>query len=271
MSPEFRYHVASLSAVFLALGIGILVGTAFVGNKIVDRQTSLIHNLEERVQDFRRETLERERTESALRELVPGWLAGKLNGRSVLVLQTGRYNDAADETERVLKQAGASVTRLALPDDVWYRNADIAAAARRLATRLADGAAVGESEGDGLLRGDVPVTSGRSVVLVGGVSTAEALGADQAPPRLLRERDAVLIQTLAERGVRTVGVEPLAAEVSFLGAWRNAGIATVDCIDRAPGAISLVAALNGETGAFGLRADADLAVPRGIGAPGTDR
>ena len=39
MSPEFRYHVASLAAVFFALGIGILIGTTFVGTRIVDRQT----------------------------------------------------------------------------------------------------------------------------------------------------------------------------------------------------------------------------------------
>ncbi len=36
MNRELRLHVVSLCAVFLALGIGILIGTTFVGNRIVD-------------------------------------------------------------------------------------------------------------------------------------------------------------------------------------------------------------------------------------------
>ena len=42
MSTDLRFHIASLAAIFLALGLGIFVGTAFVGTPVVERQTRAV-------------------------------------------------------------------------------------------------------------------------------------------------------------------------------------------------------------------------------------
>lgn len=88
-NTDLRYHVASLSAVFLALGIGIVIGTAFVGSPLVSRQTGMLHRLETHVTELREETRERERTEEALEQLIPQAVRGALLGKRVLVVQTG--------------------------------------------------------------------------------------------------------------------------------------------------------------------------------------
>ncbi|HHT91405.1 MAG: copper transporter [Bacillota bacterium] len=53
MNFGFRYHVASLMAVFFSLILGILIGGALsVDHSIVDEQASLIAELEERFQEL---------------------------------------------------------------------------------------------------------------------------------------------------------------------------------------------------------------------------
>ena len=42
MIIDFRYHIASLVAVFLALGVGILIGGAILGNTTLQRELGQI-------------------------------------------------------------------------------------------------------------------------------------------------------------------------------------------------------------------------------------
>ncbi|MBC8102255.1 MAG: copper transporter [Cytophagales bacterium] len=292
MNSDIRYHIASLAAVFLALGIGILVGTAFVGAPVVQRQTSLIRRLETNVGDLRRDTAARDNTERALADLVPGILHGKLAGRRILVVQTGGYRDATDAAVEALQQAGAStVARAILPTDTWRREMSAATAA------ISDGDTIAEAvraearqlaplllRGDpggvfseplqpyrdrGLVVSDTPLTGGpfRLIVLVGGTSLAAALTGetdDSALQTFLRQRDTPLIETWAARGVTVVGVEPVEAEVSFLRLYQSAGLSTIDAMDRAAGKIALPFALLGEKGSYGLRPAADRALPASL-------
>lgn len=117
MTSDFRYHVASLSAVFLALGIGMLVGTAFVGTKVVDRQTAAVDRLTKETIELRKETWEREQTEQMLSEAVPILVRQALAAKSVLVIQAGGSSGAADQAQKALELAGATVKRATLPDD----------------------------------------------------------------------------------------------------------------------------------------------------------
>jgi hypothetical protein len=48
---NFRYHLVSLVAVFLALAIGVIVGTALLDNTVVDRLQSQQHTLDGKVAD----------------------------------------------------------------------------------------------------------------------------------------------------------------------------------------------------------------------------
>lgn len=263
MSPEFRYHVASLCAVFFALGIGILVGTAFVGTRIVDRQTGLIGRLEARVDTMRRETRERDRAEEALRLVAPSLVAGRLEGNTVAVVDVGGYPAAGDSAEQALKAAGAQTIRLSLPETAWLEEGEPEAAAQRLAAALVQGQEVGGFEERGLLRG-TPNAPLRRCVLVGGLSGTP----ERTEPvrEMVRRRDSALLRELVRRGAAVIAAESLYADVPTLGNARAESVATVDCIDRPVGAIALVWALEkasrGETGqAYGMRDDADMRLP----------
>ncbi len=117
MTSDFRYHVASLSAVFLALGIGILVGTAFVGTKVVDRQTAAVDRLTKETVELRKETREREQTEQMLFDALPLLVGQALAAKPVMVIQVGASSVAADQAQKALELAGATVKRTTLPDN----------------------------------------------------------------------------------------------------------------------------------------------------------
>jgi hypothetical protein len=291
MSPDLRYHIASLAGVFLALGIGILVGTAFVGAPVVDRQTRLIRRLEGNVADLRRETAERQEAEEALRILLPGALRGKLANRRVLVIQTGPYADAADEAADALRLSGATVARVILPADAWRRLgtatgegatpaaakpeedrfAPVAAEARRIAPLLAAGAneTLEDFRSRGLLTGDA-ILSGpaRYAVVVGGGQAAPG-GVAASPDEpwatiLARSLDVPLAEALTARGVTVVGAEPFDAGLSFMRVYQSAGLATVDCVDRGVGKLALPFALLEERADYGTKPTAARLLPASL-------
>ncbi|MFF5175427.1 copper transporter [Micromonospora sp. NPDC000089] len=111
---NFRYHVVSLTAVFLALAIGLVVGTAALNGPVAD---SLKDNVNELSKDNRqmRQSVNNmqkqlETEEDFAAQMAQVVLPGKLTGKRVLVLglPTGR-----EHTEGVLKMlqlAGASVS-----------------------------------------------------------------------------------------------------------------------------------------------------------------
>lgn len=292
MSSDFRYHVASLAAVFLALGIGILVGTAFVGAPVVDRQTRLIRRLETNVGELRRETRERERFEDGLRRSLPALVRGKLAGRRVFVLQTGAYAGAADSCAEAARLAGADVTRAMLPPDKWRvsaetdpeattQNANVAADAKTLARLLAraDADSLKPLRERGLLEGGDLNTPPSIVVFVGGGRGNEG-GTNVGEPwetELARIRDVALAEEFIQQQITVIGTEPYTAGVSFVPVYRAAGLPTIDCIDRPLGqiALSFISSVDkignppGEAGAFGMKETADRSLPDSVGAEPT--
>jgi len=279
MSSDLRYHIASLAAVFFALGIGILIGTAFVGAPLVSRQTALIKRLEGNVGELRRETRESERNEDALRILAPGLVRGKLAGRRVLIVQLGAYPDASARAGDAARMAGASeVVQIALPTTAWGRvmettataanqTESVEAEARRLAPLLLSGSddALETYRRDGLLTGDtLDDKPSRLVVFAGGgLFTGQANPGVASPPdgaayeNLAGRLDKTLAEVVQNAGAVVVGVETTGAEASAMRIYQQADIATVDCIDHAAGQIALPFALRGEKANYGLKSTAD--------------
>ena len=107
---DFRYHLVSLTAVFLALALGIVVGTA------LDTPTSSASGgqVEDdgRLEEQSRELTDRLETADEFEQAVaPALVDGRLAGSSVLVVATGE-DVAAEQLEDVgalLVEAGARV------------------------------------------------------------------------------------------------------------------------------------------------------------------
>ena len=111
---NFRYHVVSLTAVFLALAIGLVVGTAALNGPLSDELNDRVNALSRQNQQYRDQVnhLEEEanKQEQFAKESAPVVLAGKLTNRRVLVVSMSGASKYVDGVVDYLTMAGAKVT-----------------------------------------------------------------------------------------------------------------------------------------------------------------
>lgn len=127
---DFRYHLVSLIAVFMALATGILVGSSLLNQNLLDSQRSTIASQATEKENLRRD-LATARNEVIYRDdyltaLTAQLLAGKLAGRRiVLVTMPGAAGKDADNLDRALTAAGAKVTgRVGVSEDFFASSED---------------------------------------------------------------------------------------------------------------------------------------------------
>lgn len=119
---DFRYHLISLIAVFLALGLGILMGSVVLSEKYVRRLENRVAQFEEEV-DARREEVSalNDRIDSfqefAL-ESQPRLIEGALAGEEVVLFETDGTDEAFLETlaETIEEAGGTVVSTVTLTD-----------------------------------------------------------------------------------------------------------------------------------------------------------
>ncbi|MGH2830050.1 MAG: copper transporter, partial [Actinomycetota bacterium] len=109
---NFRFHVVSLAAVFLALAVGMIVGSTVVDDFAISQ-------LERDVRDFRNSNSELRAQTDALedkvgayeqfgRAVLPRFVGGRLSGRAVVLLvQDGARGEVLDAVNTVLVMSGA--------------------------------------------------------------------------------------------------------------------------------------------------------------------
>lgn len=110
---DFRYHLVSVVAVFLALAVGIVVGTTALNGGIVDTLKSsnkqVIRDkraLEQTVEDLRTQVVRRDDVAEAVAALA---VAGRLANQRVVVLTApGVSTDAADGVQELVRRAGGA-------------------------------------------------------------------------------------------------------------------------------------------------------------------
>ncbi|MFU8855045.1 copper transporter [Micromonospora sp. SL1-18] len=117
---NFRYHVVSLTAVFLALAIGLVVGTAALNGPVADSLKENVNALRKDNQQMRQtvNSLQKEldREEDFAAESAQVFLPGKLTGRRVLVLDLPSGRDHTEGVVKMLQLAGANVSRVDVQD-----------------------------------------------------------------------------------------------------------------------------------------------------------
>jgi hypothetical protein len=114
---DFRYHVVSLSAVFLALIVGIVVGVGLSGQGIV--QESERENLNQRIADLTAE-LDQKDTELEQRGAAerfveasyPAVMDGRLRDKRVAVVYVGTADRTRGAIEQAITDAGGTLVRL---------------------------------------------------------------------------------------------------------------------------------------------------------------
>jgi hypothetical protein len=109
---NLRYHIASLVAVFLALAVGLLLGSVVAEQGMITNQTSsLVDDLEARFDEISATndqlTVDLERDRVYAEETVAPLVAGKLAAKNVLVVVgTGRVDGVSAVTDTVTKAGG---------------------------------------------------------------------------------------------------------------------------------------------------------------------
>ncbi len=112
---DFKYHVISIVAVFLALAVGIVVGTNVLSGDVLDNLKSQTSQLRSQAQDLRTQVDQQQGRVADARAfdqaLEPIVVAGRLSGLQVVVVALpGTSKDLRDSVVKTLGEAGATVT-----------------------------------------------------------------------------------------------------------------------------------------------------------------
>jgi len=296
---NFRYHVVSLAAVFLALATGIVLGSTVIDQGFTKRLQDQANSLDNRLGALQKQndTLTQQQSlwDSFAQTTLLPLMKDRLRGRSaVLLTEAGVDPKLPDSVSQVLTDAGATVagrvaltTKWSLADDTARQQLALAVGVRdtttnvvlqtsadRLASRLAEAA-------DPTVAGDM-LTGLASA----GFLTVDAAGPGAFPPAgsivvliPTGTKDArpsqsqffvPLVRNLAlERSV--VVAEPLASPDSLADRVRGdpslrVEVSTVDDADLVLGRIALISAIrslvtgNGAVH-YGTRRSASSLVP----------
>jgi hypothetical protein len=123
---DFRYHIVSLVAVFLALTLGILLGSSVIQGAVIDALEADIKRYREERDEARaelREVREEQRSVTGLvrDEIAPWTLDGRLEGARILYVTDGQQMPAwAAHVEKAMGAAGGrSAGTIAMPPSRW--------------------------------------------------------------------------------------------------------------------------------------------------------
>jgi hypothetical protein len=94
---DFRYHLISIVAVFLALGLGVLMGSLVADQAVVDRLENSVNQLQEDKQDLQEDVLALDnQLEADVRfaDVAEDWLiSGELDGETVVFVRIDGSDD----------------------------------------------------------------------------------------------------------------------------------------------------------------------------------
>jgi hypothetical protein len=126
---SFRFHLASLVAVFLALAIGMLVGSTLLDRVIVDRLNERVdrvsRNLDARAEENRELQGRLDELEGYTEESAAFAVTGRLPDDQVIVAaERGVDEDIVVDTLRLVQQAGATSPGILWLEPPWRLDED---------------------------------------------------------------------------------------------------------------------------------------------------
>ncbi|QRV01442.1 copper transporter [Arcanobacterium phocisimile] len=121
---DFRYHLVSLGAVFIALAVGIILGAGPLQNSIGNVLSSQVQALSEANSQLKGDASKYKSTiaqhEAAWSDLAPELVQGTLTDRSIaLVSLPGVSNDEITAVSERLTEAGASINMQVTLNSSW--------------------------------------------------------------------------------------------------------------------------------------------------------
>lgn len=279
---NLRYHIASLVAVFLALSVGLLLGSMVAERGMITEQTaSMVDSLEKRFDEISATndqlTLQVERDRSFADAAVLPLISGKLTGRHVVVLAGAEGAESVKAVNDTVVQAGGTVANASLllpalgldkaePEGLagyfQLRGIEMKRPGEALQRQVAEALSAewrsGESDLTALLVSDgllsIESASGTStvdaVVLVGNAKAgADGFGLEMA-------------KAITSAGGIGLGADSAAVEGGLPSICSAQGISAIDHATSAQGKVSLVWLLSGKaSGYYGFGTGAQAFYP----------
>lgn len=288
---DLRQHVASLIAVFLALGLGVMLGGSQLTPQKYEQMLLRVEDAQEQLRrenDLTREESARVRRvvqhrDSTLKAMLPLVLRNQLpSGARVALIWCGDWESRPfrSDLEGALRAAGGQVLSVTIvPDELAALSPDARAGAF---DRWGERATSVGGKFEALrwfVRGMIEGGAGRQLEELGRDLGLQLEGDyDSSCRRFLllctanrperQQRAAAadvpeipLVDAGMELGVRVVAAEPEGLEASIVRALGARGVPTVDNVDTPAGQISAVLCLAGQDGQFGSKPGAAAPLP----------
>ncbi|WP_213997344.1 copper transporter [Tepidanaerobacter syntrophicus] len=287
MLINIKYLVITVISIFLALGIGILVGVQMDSEEIiVEQQEITLQKMEEKFSELNQTNEElknqiqklsdaNQLSETYIKNIFPDYIKGKLAGMHVVVVETsGDY--VYTEMRQALKAAGADVVSISFDNDKLFNMTEedeselmayfkltskenIIPAIVKNVSDAAYGKANKENVAFLIEKGILYVsgnleTPANYVVIAGGSSRDEGDNRYEAI-------DIPLIRELKKYSLPVIGVETTDAKISYIEMYKKQNISTVDNVDTVIGQTSLILVMTGKEGHYGVKNSANSLMP----------
>ena len=276
---DMRYHVISLVAVFLALAIGILLGTTLVERGLIAEQKGQIKSLQSTFDEIKKKNeslhddlkVYQDYADQAKAYMV----AGHLSGKTYALLKSPDSDSATvDSVSKAISSAGGSVpvtitivsekmndqavqnslaTMFSMPVD---KNALYKRVCQEIVHQLATAdnpAILTQFASLGLIKMDGTLTAP--------VSAGVLVAADKITYQQAQTNDVPLIKSFIEASIPLLGVGGSKTSDFMLVTYKKTGISTVDNVDSSPGQTAMVLVLDGRWGNYGRGGAADRLLP----------
>lgn len=281
MGYSARYHAASLAAVFLALAIGILIGSQW-GSDVLNRtREDLESSLTSDLNDARSEIDDLNRQLDQFSDfggtVYPLLTEGRLRNRQIGLIGLGPLpSNLTDSVESALEPSGGqlvAVGAIRQPPSLDDLSTELQGTRfRQIATSEDALSRYGRTVGRQLVNGGRILNLTRSELMsqssgqfedLDGLIIYRAESEDLEPDLqdTADELDRSIVDGAASTRARLVGIETSATDPSTIGFLRDRNLTTVDNLDQPAGKVSLIYALNGAEGAFGIKNEATRLLP----------
>lgn len=263
---NIRYHLASLVAVFLALAVGLVLGSIVVERGTLDAQReALVASLQKEYAQLNAENKQLSTQADAdaefLGRLVPYTVRGALDGRTVVVIANAGRTDGLSSARDAITAAGGTACFVVIQtQSMGLDQPEIAAAAAQVLGIADDDPNLLESVAASLA---AEWSAPAPRPLTDALEQAGTLRTEALPDKAVsgavvlaswdKQPDPVALlvaSTLSRAGVATVGAEQVGADTGVAQEFAGKGLAAVNDLGTPRGEYSLVRVLSGEVSGY---------------------
>lgn len=253
---DMRYHIVSLVGVFLALAIGIMLGSSIENRGLLKKQQErLVKSIEEDIAAIRKKNADLQKELESLKEyedsILPALIKNKLKDRKIALVY---FSDAGSQTLKsttveTLEKAGAQVEEVALNRKSLLNTKSGALGGFAEELTKAPGPVVAQLKKEEVWTPPEKFIPVNAVVMFAGGNRKSL-------------EELALAAELRTRKVKTVFVDRSDNQYSKVDQFIKAEVDSVDNINMVYGRISLVYLLQSSVGGhFGIRKSAEALMP----------